>query len=274
MAIGSCPYTYHELNCACSLHFNIPHTIGCVSNNPSVTSSEITSAQSPVLPGKSRTDIEPDFEGGEYRLRRDRFKFDRSMLEAVKRHLRARGDHHRPTPECVAAWREFYRQCDPLIHRFVRIYVRTTVDMDDCSQEVWVRLIKRLKTFDYDPSRGAFSSWLYRVVRSVTASYFRHEFRVNDGDKRSAMSRVHSDYHDDPARMMEELDSQKQVQTMLLTIRRNVSRPNYELLYMRWIQQRSVDDVAQALDLSRQQVWYREHRARKKLRGVMADHAR
>jgi RNA polymerase sigma factor (sigma-70 family) len=204
-------------------------------------------------------------------LRRDRIKFDRSMLEAVKRHLRTAGDHRRPTAESVTAWRQFYSQCDPLIRRFVRIYVNTNSDMEDCSQEVWVRLIKHLKTFDYDPSRGAFSSWLYRVVRSVTASYFRHEFRVNDGDKRSAMSMVPADTRSDPAQMMEALDSQKRVEAMLLTIRRNVSRPNYELLYMRWVQQRSVEDVANALDLSNKQVWYREHRARKKLRGVLGN---
>ena len=203
-------------------------------------------------------------------MRPDRAKFDRSMLEAVKRHLKIGDSGGIPTKESILAWRQFYKQCDPLIRRFVRIYVRTASDMDDCSQEVWVRLIKRLKTFDYDASRGAFSSWLYQVVRSVTASYFRHDYRINDRENRSAMCMVPTDSQSDPARILEEMDAQHRVEKMLLTIRRNVSRPNYELLYMRWVQQRSVEDVANTLDLSRQQVWYREHRAKKKLRGVMS----
>jgi len=203
-------------------------------------------------------------------LRRDTFEFDRSTLFAVKRHLRAAGKHGRPSPQEVAAWRRFYEWCDPMIRRFVRIYVRTASDTDDCTQEVWVRLITRLTTFDYDPARGAFSSWLYKVVRSVTANYFRHEYRINDGDKRSVMSMLSADSTSDPARMIEDMETHILVEDMLLIIRRNVSRPNYELLYMRWVQQRTVADVADALHLSRQQVWYREHRARKKLRGVMA----
>lgn len=204
-------------------------------------------------------------------MRCESVKFDRSTLIAVKRHLQTADRNGRPAREDVAAWRRFYEQCDPIIRRFVRLYVRTASDMDDCAQEVWMRLIKRLKTFDYDPSRGAFSSWLYKVVRSVTASYFRYEFRVNDGDKRSVMSMVSADSTSDPALIIDEMEAHNRVENMLVLIRRNVSRPNYELLYMRWVQQRSVDDVAHALDISREQVWYREHRARKKLRGVMSD---
>lgn len=218
-----------------------------------------------MMPLKSRG----GYVGGLH-LNRNRANFDRSMLEAVKRHLKTSDEGSPPAHESVMAWRRFYQQCDPLIRRFVRIYVRTANDLDDCTQEVWVRLIKHLKTFDYDASRGAFSSWLYRVVRSVTANYFRHDYRNNDGNNRSALSMVPADSHSDPSKIMEAMDSQKRAEQMLITIRRNVSRPNYELLYMRWVQQRSVQDVAETLDISRQQVWYREHRAKKKLRGVMS----
>lgn len=204
-------------------------------------------------------------------MSRNRASFDRSMLEAVKRHLKTSDVGGLPTTESFLAWRRFYHLCDPLIRRFVRIYVRTANDMDDCTQEVWVRLIKHLKTFDYDASRGAFSSWLYKVVRSVTANYFRHDYRNNDGDNRSAMSMIPAGQHSDPATIMDAMDSQHRAEEMLITIRRNVSRPNYELLYMRWVQQRSVEDVANTLDISREQVWYREHRVKKKLRDVLAN---
>jgi RNA polymerase sigma factor (sigma-70 family) len=193
------------------------------------------------------------------------------MLESVKQHLRADLDQHVTKAEHVVAWRQFYTKCDPLIRRFVRIYVRTASDMDDCTQEVWVRLIKRLKTFDYDPKVGNFTSWLYKVVRSVTAGYFRNEYRNGKTEKRSLMSSLSPSSVDDPAQLMDEMDAQDRVDAVLMTIRRNVSRPNYDLLYMRWVQQRSVEDVAEALDLSHRQVWYREHRARKKLRGVLSD---
>jgi len=203
-------------------------------------------------------------------LKRQKIQFDRSTLEGVKRHLRATAKGTRPDADSVHAWRAFYKQCDPLIRRFVRIYVSTTNDLDDCTQEVWVRLVRRLRKFDYDPSRGAFSSWLYRVVRSATADYFRHEYRVNGLTHESPMMAAQTDDRSDPAKLAEYMESDRAVDAILVKIRENVSRPNYDLLYMRWVQGRPVKDVAEAMQLSQQQVWYREHRARKKLRGVLS----
>lgn len=206
-------------------------------------------------------------------LNRQRIMFDRSLLEGVKRHLRMTARKERPDPDSVMAWRSFYKQCDPLIRRFVRIYVCTSNDVDDCAQEVWLRLIRRLRIFDYDASRGAFSSWLYRVVRSVTADYFRHEYRVNGLSHEAPIACVSTDKRSDPAKIAEQMESDLTVDSILMTIRRNVSRPNYDLLYMRWVQNRAVADVADALQMTRQQVWYREHRARVKLRGVLSPHS-
>jgi RNA polymerase sigma-70 factor (ECF subfamily) len=180
----------------------------------------------------------------------------------------------RPGPDCVAAWRQFYQQCDPLIRRFVRIYVSKANDTDDCTQEVWVRLIRRLRQFDYDSSRGKFSSWLYRVVRSATADYFRHEYRVNGLKHQAPATAVPPDDRSDPAKLAEQMESDRAVDAILMTIRRNVSRPNYDLLYMRWVQGKPVEDVASALQISNKQVWYREPRARKKLRSLLSDRDR
>ncbi len=209
---------------------------------------------------------------GGTRLSQEAFKMDRSTLIVVKRHLKRMGDGERPSPADLAVWRRFYNHCNPIIQRFVRIYVRTRSDIDDCTQEVWMRLIKHLRTFDYQPSRGAFSSWLYKVVRSVTASYFRHEYRISDGERQSLRSVVTRDAASDPTKLVEQTESHRRVKDLLILIRRNVSRPNYELLYMRWVQQRSVQDVADALKISCRQVWYREYRARKKLRSVVSKH--
>jgi len=89
-------------------------------------------------------------------LSHEGFNMDRSSLIAVKRHLKRMGDGERSSPADLAVWRRFYQHCNPIIQRFVRIYVRTRCDIDDCTQEVWMRLIKHLRTFDYQPSRGAF----------------------------------------------------------------------------------------------------------------------
>ena len=103
--------------------------------------------------------------------------------------------------------------------------------------------------------------------------YFRHEYRVSGLSHESPIATVPPDTRSDPAKIAELMESDRTVDTILMTIRRNVSRPNYDLLYMRWVQGRPVSEVADAMQMTRQQVWYREHRARKKLRSMLSPHS-
>lgn len=194
------------------------------------------------------------------------------LLAAAQRFLRTTASHDVCNAETFADWRRFYRECDRLIRRFARVYVKRNDDLDDCAQEVWVKLMAQLPGFEYDPSRGAFSTWLYRVVRDTTVSYFRHEHRFRKAEPLRSM-RQPADEFGEPSRGMEQAESAGEAARMLMVIRRAVSRPNYELLQMRWVQGRSVAEAAEALGLTQQQVWYREHRARKKLRAMFAESA-
>ncbi len=192
------------------------------------------------------------------------------QLFAVVREFLAKKAAHRPVDDAqVQAWREFHRRCDPLIRKFACIYVKSASDVDDCAQEVWLKLIDRLVTFEYDPSRGAFTSWLYRIVRDTTVSYFRHEARFTAPRHHEPLRDVPCRPDADPAVQCERSDSVARSYAMVTMIRRHVSRPNYELLQMRWLQGCSVEEVAQTLGLSHEQVWYREHRARQKMRALL-----
>lgn len=197
-------------------------------------------------------------------------KIGPELLAAAQAFLRASERHEACDADTFADWRRFYRECDRLIRRFARLYVKSNDDLDDCTQEVWVKLMAQLPGFEYDPSRGSFSTWLYRVVRDTTVSYFRHEHRFRKTEPIRPMHLPSDDRHE-PSRGLEATESAAGAVSMMLMIRRAVSRPNYELLQMRWVQGRTVAEAAEALGLTHQQVWYREHRARKKLRAMFAE---
>src|SRR5215204_5407003 len=63
---------------------------------------------------------------------------------------------------------------------------------EELVQEVFLKVWRSAHTFD--PSRGSFSTWLYRVTRSVALDLYRkraHRVRpVSDGDSRIAIIRT------------------------------------------------------------------------------------
>ena len=56
------------------------------------------------------------------------------------------------------------------------------------------------------------------------------------------------------------------LRTVLTELQGEVSEVNYRVLHMRLLEGRAVQDVATTLGLTREQVWYRQHRTLKKLR--------
>lgn len=163
-------------------------------------------------------------------------------------------------------WEHFYKACDSLIHRFATGFGARGTDLEDCSQEAWVELVRLLIDFDYDPARGEFRTWLYKIVRSATVNYFRRRTRHKTLQRQLCLLGG----HDVAARASVETPmSDLTVDSILEHARGRLSPINYRLMVMRWLDGSSVDQVADALGLSREQVWYHEHRIRKSLRRTL-----
>jgi RNA polymerase sigma-70 factor (ECF subfamily) len=77
--------------------------------------------------------------------------------------VRDPGDH--------AAWAEFEARYRDLIFRYCRRVGLAAADAEDVRQMVMLRLVRILPKFRYDPTRGRFHDYLYRVVRSAIADF-------------------------------------------------------------------------------------------------------
>jgi len=72
-------------------------------------------------------------------------------------------------PTDHAAWAEFESRYRELILRYGRRCGLGLADAEDVGQMVMMRLLRVLPRFRYDPARGRFHDYLYRVTRSAIA---------------------------------------------------------------------------------------------------------
>lgn len=74
-------------------------------------------------------------------------------------------------PADHAAWVEFEGRYRELILRYGRRCGLSATDAEDVVQMVMVRLLRVLPRFRYDPARGRFHDYLYRVTRSAILDF-------------------------------------------------------------------------------------------------------
>lgn len=65
------------------------------------------------------------------------------------------------------AWRQFVRRYGPSLLRWSRGRGLGEADAEDATQQVLLKLVHKLRTFDYDPARGRFRAWLHTIAKHV-----------------------------------------------------------------------------------------------------------
>jgi RNA polymerase sigma-70 factor (ECF subfamily) len=74
-------------------------------------------------------------------------------------------------PQDAEAWAQFAALYGPLIYQFGRKQGLQDADAADLTQIVLHAVIDAMKRLDYDPQRGSFRSWLYKVVRNQLSKF-------------------------------------------------------------------------------------------------------
>lgn len=120
---------------------------------------------------------------------------DPSLIDAIR------------DPANHEAWRTFERRYAPIIRAYCTKRGMRSVDAEDVSQEVFLRITVHGFADRYSPSMGTFRSYLFRVTRSVASTFT--QFKPVSLDT-AAM----------PAESAEEWDSVWKAQAIRLALRR------------------------------------------------------
>src|SRR6516225_12195339 len=71
------------------------------------------------------------------------------------------------------AWKDLTDLYRPLIIGWLNRQGVPAGDLEDLSQDILLRVVKHLPTFEHSGRRGAFRSWLRTIVCSRTTDYWR-----------------------------------------------------------------------------------------------------
>ena len=71
-----------------------------------------------------------------------------------------------------SSWQEFSNYYAKYIYAVLHGLNVDYDDIEDLKQAILLKLWKKLPTFDYDPEKGSFRSWLCTIIRNTAFNYF------------------------------------------------------------------------------------------------------
>jgi RNA polymerase sigma-70 factor (ECF subfamily) len=178
-------------------------------------------------------------------------------------------DGHRPDPTDddllrraaggeLQAFEQVYRRYHHVVYRFARAMTGSADAAEDVTQEVFVALIRELHR--YDPSRAAFTTYLYAIVRNQSRNRLRRDRRYSPLER--LRPRASASDHEHPLRRLEGDETAAQVRRAL----RMLPSRDRELILLCDLHGLAYADAAIVVGASVGAVRARLHRARYLLR--------
>jgi RNA polymerase sigma-70 factor (ECF subfamily) len=148
-----------------------------------------------------------------------------------------------------------HRCFDELVHRycrrlfyFLRPKVTTDEDAEDLVQETFLKTYRNIDRFDLNYK---FSTWLYTTAVRLAISFYRKK-RIDDGFHGSNSSSLTP-----PDQVMREEDSKN-----LWNIAQTLQSNQYQVLWLRYMEELSLGEIAVVMKKNRVHVRVLLHRAR------------
>ncbi len=168
-------------------------------------------------------------------------------------------------PADSAAWREFDARYRELIVRYGRARGLQPADAEDVRQLVMFQLSKSLRSFEYQPSRGRFRSYLGRAVQNAVSDFFLRPNRdVRPLDSNVMATEPGPDDGSDEAWELEWMDHHYRL--AMTTIRATFDAKSVDA-FDRLLEGEPVETVADKFDMSTQAV----HKVKQRIRNRMKE---
>jgi RNA polymerase sigma factor (sigma-70 family) len=155
-------------------------------------------------------------------------------------------------PEDAEAWGQFVALYGPLVYQFSRKQRLQDADAADLTQIVLQAVGEGVKRFDYDPHRGSFRSWLFKVVRNQISKFRMSQRRSIQGSGDTGAHRMLGDVPDDAA-SSELWDREYERQLFLWAadrVRARCDTATWQAFWQTAVEGRSGQEIADSLGMS------------------------
>jgi RNA polymerase sigma factor (sigma-70 family) len=168
-------------------------------------------------------------------------------------------------PADLQAWDEFVRRYQPMIRDWCLRWGARPVDAEDVAQEVLLKLLAAMKTFQYDPGRS-FRAWLKTVTQNAWIDFVRSHRRESTEDpdwfraildSRAAL--------DDLRSRMEDAFDRELLDLAMSRVEKRVKPANWRAFHLTAIEGRAGAEAAQELGLTVARVFIAKHRVQRML---------
>ncbi len=169
-------------------------------------------------------------------------------------------------PSDQLAWDEFEELYSGIIRAYCRQRRLQPHDEDDLVQEVMNSVSRAIRTFEYDPSRGRFRSWLGTIVANRINNHLSRSSGRNQvpvGGSVDVADR--SGNWSDPDSGWVEIFSERVFRTACNRVRPDVSPATWECFELTWIQNQDAAEVAGRLGIPVHSVYVNKSRVLKRL---------
>ncbi len=168
------------------------------------------------------------------------------------------------------AWSQFVDLYAPLIYRFARARGLGDDLASEVRDQCFELLVRKLPSFSYDPRRGRFKTWLFRLV----------DGRAVDALRRSRPQRIQTEQlavlssgECSPAEHWGRVWEGEHLRYALQRARFRVPERDYAVFEMLLEEERSVHDVQLAFRINRNQVYKAKSRVLAEVRRILAQMA-
>ena len=160
-------------------------------------------------------------------------------------------------------WNEFYSRYAPIIKYVGRLYNFSETECDDLVQNVMLKFFNQSKNFTYQEGKVKFRTYFSTIVRSQAIDYIRKNKKEFSGD--FEISSFDTQFE---TMFMEEW-KQSVLNDALDELRLRVDPITYQAFELYGLQNRNADEVAEVLELSKEQLYVAKSRCQKLLKEIV-----
>lgn len=155
-------------------------------------------------------------------------------------------------PANATAWRDFDAIYRPMLHRFATLRGLDDSTAEDVVQHCMASVHQHIRSFEYDPSRGRFKSWLRTMVNNRIRNLHRdrHEDEAKTQDFRRSQDREPS-----PEEAFDKLWMEEHLRHAMEELHKEVGDSTYAAFTAYAIDGKPVEDVCKQYEMTANQLY-------------------